>query len=575
MQRETITTKSGKTVLVHNGKYRGRRTLPILYLHGGPGSFVGDVVDLIDYDGPVYSYAQFGCGGSDEKEEYTPELFVEQLREVIEHGFKDRNIVLAGASWGGTLALLYIDRFGTEGICGLALLSPAVNSQDNFRTNSERKSKLPEYIKNAIEKGNREGFFGETYCLAYRGFFSDYYGGDLPERAADWCFEPSNDVYVQMWGKDESECTGCMKDMHLDDMLGKIDIPVLYISGDRDLHSVEDVRRYCSMIDDVELHILDGVGHSTYNHPDYDRILKDFVHRVDNTPEAVEETYGFSEQEDYDMILSESSYETPEHLIYAAGKMSLEECAEEARRHETGDGRPQSYLSAALLYRRCNSVFEDGFHIPFRSAFGRQYDARDAERRLILSPRGMESYCCSELRAAVIGYGHGMGEAYITYPDHKTKLEACPFCGKDLEFMDADRTKMIRIADDEEFIGLKERYLNEPMTMKDAITLFEALKDYSLRRESDNPYTKKYSENLGKYIDIQKQRVGNVTGRLTASSAGLESVCCGKLRDNLEFSSAGRDRYYMRIRLKDSGKTVVLKICPYCGERLKRVPRTY
>ena len=258
------------------------------------------------------------------------------------------------------------------------------------------------------------------------------------------------------------------------------------------------------------------------------------------------------------MILSESPYETPEHLIYAASRMSPEECAEEARRHETGDGRPQSYLSASIFYMKCNSGFTDRFHIPFRSGFGRQYDARDAERRLILSPRGMESYCCSELRTASIGHGYDMREAYITYPDHKTKLKACPFCGKDLEFIDADRGKMIRIDDDEEFIRLKERYLNEPMTMGDSITLFEALIGYSLRKESDNPYAEKYHETFNRYMDIQKQRVGNVTGRLTASSAGLESVCCGKLRDNLEFSSAGRDSYYMRIRLKDSGKTVVV-----------------
>ena len=78
-----------------------------------------------------------------------------------------------------------------------------------------------------------------------------------------------------------------------------------------------------------------------------------------------------------------------------------------------------------------------------------------------------------------------------------------------------------------------------------------------------------------RHTSIQMGKVKNVTGRLTASSAGLESVCCGRLSDNMQITGWQRDAYYMRIQLKDTGERMDLKICPYCGERKKRVPRTY
>ena len=156
MHRDIISTESGRTVLTSNQRYYGPRTIPLLFLHGGPGLANLEAVDLIDYDGPIYTYAQFGCGGSDEKEDYTVELFVQQLREVIEYEFKDQDIILMGLSWGGALALLYVEKYGTGHISGLILSSPIINSEDDRRTNKERISHLPKEVREAIDKGNHE-----------------------------------------------------------------------------------------------------------------------------------------------------------------------------------------------------------------------------------------------------------------------------------------------------------------------------------------------------------------------------------------------------------------------------------
>ena len=573
MHREVITTESGRTVLASNQRYYGPRTIPLLFLHGGPGHANLEAVDLIDYDGPIYTYAQFGCGGSDEKENYTLELFVQQLREVIEYEFKDQDIILMGASWGGGLALLYIEKYGTDHISGLILSSPIINSEDDGRTNKERISHLPKEVREVIDKGNHENFFGETYSLAYRAFFKDYFGGKVSEHMADWCFEPSNDVYVQMWGKDESECTGNMKDLHLENVLSRISIPVLYISGDRDLHSVEDVRRYCAGKDNIDLRIMEGTGHFATSHKDYMKAIRDFIHGVDQKPKMEEIANDFAEQGDYDMILSESPHDTPEHLRYNASKMSMEECAEEARRYEEGDGRPQSFLSASIFYEKCKKEWERRWPVDYKFPFQRQYDAKDAERRLILTPGAIASFCCKQMKENWGGYSFMGGKGRIYVRGKGDELDACPFCGKELEIIGYDDQKQIEIADDEDFFRLKDKYENQPLTISEAVSIGEALKRYSMQK--GNPYLKKCDEIQDKVRSITAERVKNITGKLTASSAGIESICCKELSDNLQFSSWKRDQYYMRIKLKDSGEYMDLKICPYCKARLKRVPRTY
>ena len=74
MHKEKITTESGTTVVHSNNRWHGSRDPPILYLHGGPGSYNPYVIDWLDYDGPIITYAQFVCGGSDDKDVYSPEL---------------------------------------------------------------------------------------------------------------------------------------------------------------------------------------------------------------------------------------------------------------------------------------------------------------------------------------------------------------------------------------------------------------------------------------------------------------------------------------------------------------------
>lgn len=392
---------------------------------------------------------------------------------------------------------------------------------------------------------------------------------------ADSCFQPSNDVYMQMWGRDESECKGNAKDLCLESVLSGISVPVLYVTGDRDLHDLEDVRRYCAGNENIELRIMEGAAHHAGRHRDYVRTVREFIHGLDREFIRADMDNDFSEQDDYDMILSDSPHDTPGHLEYDASKMTVRECAEEARRYETGDGRPQSYLSAWIFYGRCKTEWESKWLFDRFFPFTRQYDARDAERRLILTPDGMASFCCKEMKENYMGHSYRNGFGSIQVKGERDEHDACPFCGKGLEIVKPSDAEQIWIASDGEFLRLKDRYLYGPVTIREAVSLAEALTRYSERRMEDNPYAAKERETRSRYLSILEGRIGNVTGMLTASSAGLESVCCKELSKNMKFAGYQMDHYYMRFRLKDTGEMLELKRCPYCGSRLKRIPRTY
>ena len=578
MNDERITTPLGTTQMYSNGRFHGKHMVPILYLHGGPGSPDRYAVDRIDYNGPVYTYDQFGCGRSDAKDAYTPDLFVQQLREIIEKEFDWTDIIIMGASWGGTLACLYAEKYGTEGLKGIIISSPLMDEADNARRRGSTMASLPEETRLAIEDGNRERFFGETYALAYRAYFKEEYGRHNSEESCDWCFRPTNEVYRQMWGPDESECTGANRGLSVVGGLGDIDVPVLYISGDNDIHSEDDVRRYASMIPDVELHILPDTGHFVATHPDYDGIIRAFAERVADDARVPDEN-DFHLQEDYDMVLSQSPHDTPANLQLRASGMSYDECMAEARRYEAGNGVPRSFLSASIFADEASRRRELE---PVRPRIDTVvYDAGCSNRRLILSSRGLEAACCTEMMDAYGGCRTNEDGGCILRKDREPGApdreirECCPFCGCRMEFLRAQH--IVEISSDEEYRRVLADYAGMPHLLEDYVSIHDSLMRYWSMRLSEGPEIQEMRRSLHDRLREQEdERARNVTGILTRSSAGFESACCRKFAEHFEgVTSWQSDRYYAGVKFDDGKHFWPFKICPYCGARMKRVPRTY
>lgn len=85
--------------------------VPVIVLHGGPGSESKESAKAI-FDPAVHRvifYDQRGCGKSKPSADLahnTTDLLIEDLEALRLH-LKEDNVMLAGGSWGSTLALLY------------------------------------------------------------------------------------------------------------------------------------------------------------------------------------------------------------------------------------------------------------------------------------------------------------------------------------------------------------------------------------------------------------------------------------------------------------------------------------
>lgn len=580
MNSQYLDNDMGRTMMYTNQRCMGMHSAILLCLHGGPGSSDPYVVDELDYGGFIYTYDQFGCGESDKKERYDPDLFVEQLRRVMDCLSNSGPIILMGSSWGGTLACLYIRKYGTENIKALILASPCINWKAADRQAEEVIDSLPESIRNEIHRAEETGFFGETYALAHRAFYKEEYGRHDSEESCDCAFQPVNDVIQQMLGSDQATGEGTLKKVSVEDVLSILDIPVLYISGDNDIHEAEDVRRYASLIPDVELHILEDTGHYISSHPDYKRIIKDFTERVDPDQYVADPT-GFSLQDDYDMILSYSSHDTRRNLERDAAELSNEECLELADRYEKGDGVPQSYFSAKILLMAVHERMLSAFSVNSLKEFQRiDYDASNPNRRLLLSPRGVESTCCSQLRDALSGFRWCECDPKIVIRGDdqegpQREIDECPFCGCRLTLMHPGDVK--EISSDDEFLAMKEQYNRYYYDPQDSLSMYMSLRDYSVNK---HPFNTKLADRILemslKLDELERERLRNVTGVLTRSSAGFESACCKEFSENyLSTADVQYDSYYADIELKDGRTIRQFKFCPYCNSRMKRVPRTY
>ena len=82
----------------------------VIVLHGGPAAAHGYLRpewDALGKSARVVYYDQRGCGKSEKAACYSWREHVGDLKRVIQQVGKGKKVVLAGSSWGATLALLY------------------------------------------------------------------------------------------------------------------------------------------------------------------------------------------------------------------------------------------------------------------------------------------------------------------------------------------------------------------------------------------------------------------------------------------------------------------------------------
>jgi pimeloyl-ACP methyl ester carboxylesterase len=239
--------------------------LPLLVLHGGPGSGHDALEGLGALAGRrrVVFYDQLGSGESDRPDDpslWTVETFIDQLRSVRD-GLGLDEIHLFGSSWGGMLALEYAFT-RPEGLSSLVLNSTPTSAPRWAEETGRLAAGLDE-----------EEFRRRHICRL------DPEPAVLQRARAKF----GKQVYETMWGENEFTPTGTLKDWDVIDRLGEIRVPTLITSGRHDECTPKLVEPLQQGIEGSEWVLFEDSAHMPYLEETerYLQVVAEFLERVE------------------------------------------------------------------------------------------------------------------------------------------------------------------------------------------------------------------------------------------------------------------------------------------------------
>ena len=263
--------------------------LPLLALHGGPGSTscTYSLLDPLGDQRSIIRYDQLGSGRSgrpDDLSLWKVDRFVEEL-DVIRKKLKLEKFHLLGHSWGAALAGAYLLEKGTKGVASVIFSSPLLSTPLWIEDANYLRSQLPQGIQDTLnfhEMANTTD--SDEYRDATRVFYDRHLTRGEAKEKAECDGAPWNQViYEYMWGPTEFHATGNLVDFDLSHRLHTIDIPVLFLTGEFDEARPETISKFHKMIPGSEFIVIGGVAHASLSRaPDnYRRILENFLDKVE------------------------------------------------------------------------------------------------------------------------------------------------------------------------------------------------------------------------------------------------------------------------------------------------------
>jgi L-proline amide hydrolase len=267
-----LTWKHGRTWFRVIGDLKSAKT-PVVVMHGGPGSDHHGVLTMAkllhDSGRPVIVYDQIGCGASTSLKSkpasfWTMELFEEELSRLIKHLKIEKRYILAGASWGGMLALNYSVK-RPKGLKGLIIANSLPSSRMWVKETRKLVAKLPAKHRAAIYKYEKLGKFTHKDYLAANTAFAKLHIRQIPQLVDN---PPKRKfgkhVYEAMWGPTEFTVRGSLKDWSVEKELHKINVPTFFINGENDEATPAMQRFMKSRVKGSQYHCIKGAAHTAF-----------------------------------------------------------------------------------------------------------------------------------------------------------------------------------------------------------------------------------------------------------------------------------------------------------------------
>lgn len=264
--------------------------VPLVCLHGGPGfpSYYLEPLTALAAMRPVILYDQLGCGRSERPASgalWTIERFADELDAVLS-AYDYPAYHLYGHSWGTMLATRYVSRHGAGKIASITMSSPALKTLWWERDTAALLAALAPEHGLAVAAANASGVFeGPAYEAAHHAFYLRHVckRGMATELFQRTVREAGLDVYLRIQGSNEFTVTGDMKHWDFTPELFKLDVPVLYLTGDDDEARPETVAAFARMTPGAEMVVVPDAAHLTMldNAADSNAAVAGFLARVD------------------------------------------------------------------------------------------------------------------------------------------------------------------------------------------------------------------------------------------------------------------------------------------------------
>ena len=268
---------------------------PVVILHGGPGvahNYV-DAYKLLARDGrAVIHYDQLGCGNSTLLPEkgadfWTPQLFIAELENLVDHlGIRSGFHVL-GQSWGGMLGSEYaVTR--PEGLKSLTIANSPASMKLWVEEANRLRADLPADVQDTLTRHEQAG---TTDAAEYQEATMVFYERHVcrvvpfpPEVAASFAQVARNPtVYNVMNGPNEFHVIGTLKSWSVIDRLPAVEVPTLILSGRHDEATPATVQPYKDGIEGSRWEIFEHSSHMPHVEEQEKcmRVVGDFLNQHD------------------------------------------------------------------------------------------------------------------------------------------------------------------------------------------------------------------------------------------------------------------------------------------------------
>jgi proline iminopeptidase len=255
---------------------------PVVLCHGGPGlwDYLAPIGSMISDVAVTHRWDQRGGGRSSALPPYTLDRFVDDLEALRVH-FDHPAWIVAGHSWGATLALAYALRYPgrTRALAYINGTGIGTSWRDADQAEREKRLRASGNFERWRDLHSRTRTTDEERELCVITWATDYADATFGRNAALEMvasgFTPNYEVNAALSRVLDNEET-------MIERCAKLEMPALIIHGERDPRPASAVTSLARALPHAELRILEAAGHLPWaDQPDsFAGILRAFIRTV-------------------------------------------------------------------------------------------------------------------------------------------------------------------------------------------------------------------------------------------------------------------------------------------------------